>query len=184
VYANLERLREIVDENIDSDEMRELFEYHRNRIAAVVDRPDVPATTTTVAGFLNGFLTAARTLAQEPEAMADTIHPYLGGIYLYAEQTLGRHVPSGDGSEFIDRLAGTLRHEPERLVLTDQQRALAIALVTEAFAETPDVPVNPASLAGFALGVLYAAPFIAGSPGTATAALFEAVTTLARRGAT
>jgi hypothetical protein len=181
VYESIEGLRAILDEHPD-DGMRELFEHHRGRIAGAVGGSGVTATETTVAGFLNGFLTAALRLADDVDAMADSIDPYLGGIYLYASDSLGNHVAADGDVDFLRRLADSVEKESAYRDLAPEERATAVRLVEDVFGQTPDVPVNAASLAGFALGVLYAAPFIARSPGADAAALLGAVTTLARRG--
>lgn len=168
MYASLEQLRETLAAH-RGDDMRALFEYHSERVAGLVaSQPDIPATETTIAGFLNGFRTAATALAEDPRLSADTMHPQLGGIYLYAVETVkpGSEAgqadqPTPDPRRFFARLSETLVTEPIYLDLTERERLAARETVRRAFAETPDVPVNAASLAGFVLGLLYATPFIA-----------------------
>ena len=166
MYTSLERLRDTVVAHGDRDDMRTLFEYHSERVAGLLaSQPDVPASETTIAGFLNGFRTAATALAEDPHLAADTMHPQLGGIYLFAVETLKNHSPDQaddpDPRQFFARLTETLRDEPVYLGLTDPERVAAQEMVRGSFAETPDVPVNAASLAGFVLGLLYATPFVA-----------------------
>lgn len=178
VYASLEQLRETVAAH-PGDDMRALFAYHSERVAGLVaSQPDVPATETTIAGFLNGFRTAATALADDPGLAADTMHAQLGGIYFYAVETAkpgaGADQPSRDPRRFFDRLGETLVNEPVYLGLTEQERQAARETVRRAFAETPDVPVNAASLAGFVLGLLYATPFVAESAIPTIVALMDA----------
>jgi hypothetical protein len=168
VYASLERLRETVAEHADREDMRMLFEYHSARVAGLVaSQPEVPASEATIAGFLNGFRTAATALADDPGLSADTMFPQLGGIYLYAVATLDAHdgTPDAGAVGFFARLSETLEREPVYLELTEAQHQFARELVLGAFAETPEVPINGASLAGFVLGLLYATPFV-GEDGT------------------
>jgi hypothetical protein len=168
VYTSLERLRETVVAHTGED-MRTLFEYHSERVAGLVaSQPDVPATETTIAGFLNGFRTAATALADDPRLAADTMHAQLGGIYLYAVETLKPQAeaaraaqPAPNPRRFFARLTETLLAEPVYFALTDDDRRAAQETLRRSFAETPDVPVNAASLAGFVLGLLYATPFVA-----------------------
>lgn len=166
MYASLEQLRETVAAHT-GDDMRALFAYHSERVAGLVaSQPDIPATETTIAGFLNGFRTAATALAEDPRLSADTMHPQLGGIYLYAVETVKPGAapvdqPTPDPRRFFARLGETLVTEAVYLDLTESERLAAQETVRRAFAETPDVPVNAASLAGFVLGLLYATPFIA-----------------------
>lgn len=166
VYTSLERLRETVAAHTGED-MRALFEYHSERVAGLVaSQPDVPASETTIAGFLNGFRTAATALADDPRLAADTMHAQLGGIYLYAVETLKHQAdavdqPAPNPRRFFARLTETLLAEPIYFDLTEDQRRAAQETVRRAFAETPDVPINAASLAGFVLGLLYATPFVA-----------------------
>lgn len=166
VYASLDLLRDIVAEHLDREETRVLCDYHQERIAdSIVGRTGAPPAETTIAGFLNGFRTAAFGLTDDRHLTADTIHPYLGGIYLTAVATLEQHAAdraaeaAADG--FFARLTVMLNQEPSYRDLTDDQHRSAQRLVREAFAETPDVPVTGASLVGFILGVLYAQPFVA-----------------------
>jgi hypothetical protein len=181
VYASLEGLRDILGAKLDSDDMRVLFEHHRQRIARTIGGAGLSPTETALAGFLAGFLTAAMRLADDAEVMADSIDPFLGGICLYADETLGQHAAITDGVEYLDRLGDTLHRDPEYRDLTQQQRADAVALVIDVFKKIDDVPVNTTSLAGFALGVGYAAPFRTGPAGPESAALLGAALTLARR---
>jgi hypothetical protein len=169
VYASLDRLRDTVAEHLDREDMRVLFEYHRDRVAGLIaSQPEVPANETTVAGFLNGFRTGATALSDDPYLTADTMHPQLGGIYLYALATLDQHTEPTDAVPadqpeargFFARLSETLQEEPAYHDLTDDQHTFARELVRNAFAGTPDVPINANSLAGFVLGLLYATPFV------------------------
>lgn len=186
MYASLEQLRETVTPQLDRAELRVLFEYHRGRVAELVaSQPEVAPSETTIAGFLSGFRTAATTLADDPQLTAETMHPQLGGIYLYALQTLTNdghaQVPGGADSVaagFFARLTETLRREPAYLDLTDDKRRAAQEVVDSAFAATPDVPINAASLAGFVLGLLYATPFVAERSATGVVALMDAAMTL------
>jgi hypothetical protein len=183
VYASLEQLRETVAAHPDED-MRALFEYHSNRVAEVLaSQPDVPATETTMAGFLNGFRTAATVLADDPRLAIDTMDAQLGGIYLYAVETTKPRTetadePSPDPRRFFARLDETLLAEPVYLALTDKERRTAQETVRRSFAETPDVPVTAASLAGFVLGLLYATPFVAQRAIPAIVALMDAARAL------
>lgn len=189
MYTSLERLRDTVAAHADRDDMRVLFEYHSGRVAGLVaSQPDVPATETTIAGFLNGFRTAATALAEDPHLAADTMHPQLGGIYLYAlgtaddavttPESAGPLASPPDARGFFARLRETLRQEPIYLGLTDDDRLAAQEAVRRSFAETPDVPINAASLAGFVLGLLYATPFVAEHAIPTTVALMGAAVAL------
>lgn len=178
MYASLEQLRETVTAQLDREDLRVLFEYHKGRVAELVaSQPDVAPSETTIAGFLNGFRTATTTLADDPELTADTMHAQLGGIFLYAVETLihdGTSIDAPEGIGFFARLTETLRREPAYLALTDDERRAAQQVVRSAFAATPDVPINATSLAGFVLGLLYATPFVAERGVTGVVALMDA----------
>lgn len=185
MYASLEQLRETIAAH-PGDDMRALFAYHSERVAAVLaSQPDVPATETTMAGFLNGFRTAATTLADDPRLVIETMDAQLGGIYLYAVETAKPQAenapadqPAPDPRRFFVRLGETLAAEPAYHNLTESERLAAREAVRRSFAETPDVPVNATSLAGFVLGLLYATPFVPKRGIPAIVALMDAARAL------
>jgi hypothetical protein len=160
VYASLDLLHDIVAEHLDREEMRVLCEHHQRQIEDRISRhTGMPPSETTIAGFLTGFRTAAFGLTDDRSLTAETIYPHLGGIYLCALARQGqRDIEPVAG--FFDRLAERLAQEPAYLDLTDDQHQRAQELVRDAFAESPDLPINAASLAGFVVGVLYAEPFL------------------------
>jgi hypothetical protein len=140
---------------VEGSEYRELFDYHRGRIAALfASQPDLPLHQDTVAGFLHGFLVTGVHFVPAGSLEQESMFPVLGGALL-----LGRDLPidadlaaATAGRGFVERAAATLA-DPDL-------GGAALGLVREAFVMAADVPMTCASLGGFCLGVLYAAPYL------------------------
>lgn len=136
-------------------ESRNLFEYHRGRIAAIfATQPDLPLHQDTVAGFLHGFLTVGMHYVPEHTVEQQSMFPVLGGALL-----LGKDLPidaspaaTAVSSEFFDRAVAAL-DDPAPV-------GGSLNMVRHAFVIAGDVPMTCASLAGFCLGVLYAGPYL------------------------
>jgi hypothetical protein len=138
---------------VEGSEYRGLFDYHRGRIEAVfASQPELPLHQDTVAGFLHGFLFTGVAFVPDGSVAQESMFPVLGGVLL-----AGQDLPIDTGSAsagcgFIEQAAATL----VGLELAEA----AVGLVRQAFAAAGDVPMTCASLGGFCLGVLYAAPYL------------------------
>jgi hypothetical protein len=138
----------------EGSESRALFEYHRTAIQSLfATQPDLPLHQDSVAGFLHGFLMAGTYLVPEGSVEQGSMFPVLGGVLL-----LGRYLPVGPartnvGRRFMARIAALLGD-------WDGEVGPACAVVRHAFAVAGDVPMTPASLGGFCLGVIYATPYL------------------------
>jgi len=158
----------------EGSESRDLFEYHRNRIAAIfASQPDLPLHQDTVVGFVNGFMLSGAYFVSDDSVQQESMFPVLGGALL-----LGQDLPiDADpvdvtaGFSFFERAAPAMG-EPDPTGVTRD-------LVCKAFSMAPDAPMTCASLGGFCLGVLYTAPYLTGSD-TGPAALLTAAGELAR----
>lgn len=143
--------------HLDDPNERLLFDYHHHRIASIfANRSALLADQDAIAGFLNGFLTAIARFVPNDSVEQESTFPVLGGIYLTGVAAVGESAER-DGREFIAQLAATL--EPSDFA-DALELANAMQAVRAIFATTPDVPIDWASLAGFALGVLYAGPYV------------------------
>jgi hypothetical protein len=157
---------------VEGSEYRELFDYHRGRIEAVfASQPDLPLHQDTVAGFLHGFMFTGAWFVPEGSLQQESMFPVLGGALLAGQDLPIDTGPVTAGRRFIEQAAATLLS----LALDDA----ALGLVREAFAAAGDVPMTCASLGGFCLGVLYAAPYLP-EHGADPAPLIAAACQLAR----
>ncbi|MGH3799259.1 MAG: hypothetical protein ACRDTD_03830 [Pseudonocardiaceae bacterium] len=158
---------------VEGSESRQLFEYHRGRIAAIfASQPDLPLHQDTVAGFLQGFMVTCAYFVAAGSVEQESTFPVLGGVLL-----LGQDLPID--AEPVDVTAGLGFFERAAQALGDTDPADVIyELVERAFALVPDVPMTCASLGGFCLGVLYATPYLTGSD-AGPAAMFTAAWELA-----
>jgi hypothetical protein len=143
---------------VEGSESRQLFEYHRVQIAAIfASQPDLPLHQDTVAGFVQGFLVTASYFVADDSVEQESMFPVLGGALL-----LGQELPID--ADPVDVTAGLGFFERAAQALGDTDPADAIyELVERAFTLAPDLPMTCASLGGFCLGVLYAAPYLTGS---------------------
>jgi hypothetical protein len=143
---------------VEGSESRQLFDYHRGRIAAIfASQPDLPLHQDTVAGFVQGFLATCAYFVADDSVEQESMFPALGGALL-----LGQDLPID--ADPIDVTVGLGFFERAAQVLDDIDPADVIyELVERAFALAPDVPMTCASLGGFCLGVLYATPYLTGS---------------------
>ena len=138
---------------VEGSEYRDLFDYHRGRIEAVfASQPTLPLHQDTVAGFLHGFLYTGAAFVPMGSLEQESMFPVLGGVLLAGQDLPIDTGPVSAGLGFIEQAAATL-------VGLDLVEA-AVGLVREAFAAAGDVPMTCASLGGFCLGVLYAAPYL------------------------
>lgn len=153
---------------VEGSESRQLFEYHRGRIAAIfASQPDLPLHQDTVAGFVQGFLVTCAYFVADGSVEQESMFPVLGGALL-----LGQALPIE--ADPIDVTAGLGFFERAAQALDDTDPADVIyELVERAFALAPDVPMTCASLGGFCLGVLYSTPYLTGS-GAGPAAMLTA----------
>ncbi|MGH3929821.1 MAG: hypothetical protein ACRDTF_07575 [Pseudonocardiaceae bacterium] len=143
---------------VEGSESRQVFEYHRSRIAAIfASQPDLPLHQDTVAGFVQGFVITGAYFVADGSVEQESMGPVLGGALL-----LGQDLPiDADpvdvtaGLSFFERAAEALGEPDETGIVRD--------LVWSAFTMIPDVPMTCASLGGFCLGVLYATPYLTGS---------------------
>ncbi|MGB6161730.1 MAG: hypothetical protein WCF33_09980 [Pseudonocardiaceae bacterium] len=158
----------------EGSESRQLFEYHRGRIAAVfASQPDLPLHQDTVAGFVQGFLVTCAYFVADDSVEQESLFPVLGGALL-----LGQDLPIK--ADPVDVTAGLGFFERAAKALGDTDPADVIyELVEQAFTLAPDVPMTCASLGGFCLGVLYATPYLTGSD-AGPVAMLTAASELAR----
>ncbi|MGH3912806.1 MAG: hypothetical protein ACRDTC_05260 [Pseudonocardiaceae bacterium] len=140
---------------VEGSESRELFEYHRGRIAALfASQPDLPLHQDTVAGFVHGFLTVGAYFVADDSVEQESMFPVLGGALLLG-QDLPIDADPADitvGFSFFERATPALGEPDPTGTVRD--------LVYRAFALASDVPMTCASLGGFCLGVLYTAPYL------------------------
>ncbi len=145
---------------VEGSESRQLFEYHRGRIAAIfASQPDLPLHQDTVAGFVQGFMVTGAYFVADDSVEQESMFPVLGGALL-----LGQDLPID--ADPVDVTAGLGFFERAAQALSDADTDPADAiyeLVEQAFALVPDVPMTCASLGGFCLGVLYSTPYLTGS---------------------
>jgi len=143
---------------VEDSEFRQLFEYHRDRIAAIfASQPDLPLHQDTVAGFVQGFLVTCAYFVADDSVEQESVFPVLGGALL-----LGQDLPIE--ADPVDVRAGLGFFERAAQALGDTDPADVIyELVERAFTLAPDVPMTCASLGGFCLGVLYTTPYLTGS---------------------
>lgn len=157
----------------EGSESRELFDYHRSRIAALfASQPDLPLHQDTVAGFVHGFLTVGAYFVPDDSVEQQSMFPVLGGALLLGQSLRIEADPTDvtTGLGFFDRAAPALGGPDPTGTVRD--------LVSRAFAMAPDVPMTCASLGGFCLGVLYTAPYL--HVDTGPAVLLTAACELAR----
>ena len=157
---------------VEGSESRQLYEYHRDRIAAIfVSQRDLPLHQDTVVGFVHGFLVSGAYFVADDSIEQESMFPVLGGALL-----LGQDLPIDVG----DVTAGAGFFERAAQLVCDIHPADEIyELVHLAFGLAPDVPMTCASLGGFCIGVLYTAPYLTGSD-AGSAQLITAACDLAR----
>lgn len=139
----------------EGSEYRDLFEYHRGRIAALfASQPDLPLHQDTVAGFVHGFLTVGAYFVPDDSVEQQSMFPVLGGALLLGQDLRIDADPAEvtAGLSFFERAAPALGDPDPTGTVRD--------LVWRAFAMAPDVPMTCASLGGFCLGVLYTIPYL------------------------
>ncbi|MGH4020632.1 MAG: hypothetical protein ACRDT0_15650 [Pseudonocardiaceae bacterium] len=145
---------------VEGSESRDLFEYHRGRIAGMfASQPDLPLHQDTVAGFVLGFMVTGTYFVPDGSVEQESMFPVLGGALLLGQDLpLDADPDSTAGHGFVERAtrAGRELDVPEP---PDE----ICDLVRRAFALAPDVPMCYASLGGFCLGVLYTNPYLSGS---------------------
>ena len=143
---------------VEGSESLQLFEYHRDRIAAIfASQPDLPLHQDTVAGFVQGFLVTCAYFVADDSVEQESVFPVLGGALL-----LGQDLPIE--ADPVDVTAGLGFFERAAQALGDTDPAdVVYELVERAFTLAPDVPMTCASLGGFCLGVLYTTPYLTGS---------------------
>jgi hypothetical protein len=140
---------------VEGSESRQLFEYHRGRIAVLfASQPDLPLHQDTMAGFVQGFLVTCAYFVADGSIEQESMFPVLGGALL-----LGQDLPIK--ADPVDVTAGLGFFERVAKVLDDTGPADVIyELVERAFTLAPDVPMTCASLGGLCLGVLYSIPYL------------------------